>query len=370
MADERKSAGDFARDFAQRFVPKGIRDEVLVEVDKTTEVREGYESKRRVAARAGGNKTASDAMAYDDELAAQAKIVSARQLKDAEKAHADAQLRKPKRSRARRKAGAFNERGAKLHARMEKHKQKHQAKLRAAGQHDADPIGIPVFVHSLTQQVMGDPTGHMARIKLAALPPQEARKIISAALNPKPYTGRRKRQGRELRKAKKVHLHGREANWERPGRRRWSHPAAIRTAALGLALYHLRGRTSRRGFVHVVRGIPRKMFCRLAAEGLAGTSPGLSALFGNMDGVPGAMRALETAGLVKIQQPPGVKVAASDRGPSGFAFNTYWFYGSRDPSGDEDEPTDDAQGEVARMRAASLRQELGLGTQRAPPNAA
>ena len=143
---------------------------------------------------------------------------------------------------------------------------------------------------------------------------------------------------------------------------------AIRTAALGLALYHLRKRTTRRGFVHVVRGIPRKMFCALAAEGLAGTKPGLSSLFGNMDEVPGAMRALEGSGFIRIQQPPGAKVAACDRGPSGFAFNTYWIYGSRAKEGDEDEPTDDAQAEVPRMRDVSLRRELGL--ERAPPKVA
>lgn len=362
------NATKIARDIAARFAPTEHRAYVQAQVETTSKARDTNERKRRVAARAGGDHDAAAAMAADDHAYRAAAAASAKESKRKAAEAAEAELRKPRKSRKRRKADAFAERGARLRKRMEKHLQKYALRLRQAGQADANPVGVPIQVHALTQAIMADPTGHTARIKLASLPRDIARKIIGAALSPKPYRGKRTRIDRELREVTKLHLHGPPRFWQRPGKRRWTHPMAIRTAALGIALHHMRHRTKRRGFVHVVRGIPRKMFCALAADGLSGTPPGMSALFGNMDEVPGAMRALAAAGLMLIQQPPGAKVQACDRGPSGFAFNTYWFYGSRATEGDEDEPTDEEQAEVARIRDVSLRYELGL--ERAPPNAA
>lgn len=365
---EPSNATKIAHDLLKRFAPPEHRDHALAEVERTGKVRDTNERKRRVAARAGGDHDAAAAMAADDHAYRAAAAASARESKRKAAETAEAELRKPRKSRRRRKADAFTERGARLRKRMEKHLVEYRDKLRQAGQHDADPVGVPVQIHAITQAIMGDPTGHTARIKLASLPRAQARKIIAAALSPKPYRGKRARVDRELREVSKLHLHGPQRYWQRPGLRRWTHPMAIRTVALGVALHHMRRRTKRRGFVHVVRGIPRQMFCALAADGLTGTAPGISALFGNMDEVPGAMRALAAAGFILIQQPPGSKVQPCDRGPSGFAFNTYWFYGSRADEGDEDEPTDEEQAEVARMRDISLRCELGL--ERAPPNAA
>jgi hypothetical protein len=369
MSDDTPSkASQIALELAARFAPADMREHVQAEVERSTKVRDDNDRKRRVAARAGGSHEAAEALKADNAAYRAAKTASEQELKRKEKAAADAELRKPRKSRRRRKADAFAERGKRLRERMERHLVEYKDKLRAAGQADADPIGVPVFVHALTQAIMADPTGHTARIKLASIPPRVARKIIAAALSPRPYRGHRERRDRTLREVRKLHLHGPARWWQRPGLRRWTHPAAIRTVAVALALFHMRRRTNRKGFVHVVRGMPRRMFCQLAADGLTGVPPGLSALFGNMDEVPGAMRALEGAGLIRIQQPPGLKVEPCDRGPSGFAFNTYWFYGSKAKDGDEDEPTDAEQAEVARMRDVSLRHELGLS--RAPPKAA
>lgn len=362
-----------ARDFAA-MVPKAVRDEVEAKVDKTESVVEEFAKKRRIAARAGGNNEAANAMAVDDANHARAVEVSKRQAKEAERDAREAELRKPKerRSRRRRKADAFAQRGERLRKRMTKHVQDVKDKLRRAGQKDADPIGVPVTVHGVTQAIMGDPTGHTARIKVSELPPDLARRVIKACLCPDPYEGTRKREGRELRKCDRETLKGSKKHWEHDGRRRWSHPAAIRTANLFVALYRMRRRTGRRGFTSVVRGIPRRMFAALAADGLTGVRPGLSALYGNMNGTPGAMRALAQAGAISIQQPPGRKVEACDRGPSGFAFNTYWFY-SKAFEPPAAEPPEDAAAEVARLREAayrypeSLRAELGLSP---PPDAA
>lgn len=370
MSDDGKPsrATQIALDIAARFTPPEHREYVDAELGTATKLRDDNTQKRRISARAGGDHDAAAAMAADDHAHRQAVEASKKELERQEQLAKEAELRKPRKSRRRRKADAFAERGARLRKRMDKHLLEYRDRLRQAGQDDADPIGVPVDVHAITQAIMADPTAHTARIKLASLPPHVARKIIAAALSPKPYRGKRTRVDRELREVTKLHLHGPERLWQRPGLRRWTHPMAIRTAALGIALYRLRRRTKRRGFVHVVRGIPRKMFCAIAADGLTAVPPGISALFGNMNEVPGAMRALAAAGLVLIQQPPGIKVQACDRGPSGFAFNTYWFYGSRADEGDEDEPTDEEQAEVSRMRDVSLRYELGL--ERAPPKAA
>ena len=371
MADAPKSPGELARArVVEQHTPAAMRDEVRAGVEKTEKVRDAYARKRRVAAFAGLGRAversaeAVEALAVDDALMAKAKIVSARQLEREQQAHDDAQLRKPKTSRRRHKADAFKERGAASVRRPDEWLLKYRDVLRAAGQADADPVGVPVFVHNISQLIMSDPTGHVARIKLASVPREIARKIRKGALNPEPYEGTRQREGRELKKAKKPFLKGNSRYWVRPGERRWIHPAAIRTVALGVAAWHLGRGTSRRGFSRVVRGLPALLWCKLAADGLTGVAPCLSTLFGNNDETPGAMRALVQSGLFLPQQPPGNKVAACDRGPSGFAFNGYWFYAPRDNCGQDGPPTE-ADVEIAHLREARLQHDVALG--RAPP---
>jgi len=357
------------RDFAS-MVPKAVREETERSVGESEAAKAGFRKKQRESSRMRqlDGDTGADLVQHDEMMAA-GRRAAARKRQQQDIAEAQARKRKPPRkrgpvggsSRRRKKADAWSERGEKLHRRMQKHLDHYQGRLRQLGQDDASPVGVPPLVWGTVQAIMADPTGHTARIKLASLPSAPARKIIRAALRPDPYQARREREGRELRKSEKSQLGGPRRWWQSPGVRRWTHPAAIRTAALGIALWHMRKRSARRGFGSVVRGIPRGMLCAMAADGLTGVRPSISALFGNMDEVPGAVRALAEAGLLQIQQPPGAKVKSCDRGPSGYAFNTYWFYAQGSAEGDES----DEETEVGVLRETSLRVELGL--ERAPP---
>ena len=352
-------------DYFASFAPKEHREYVRQEVAKTEAAKAEFEKKRPQAATMQSleGDTGDDLAMHD--AAVRAAAAERERNKAAARAKREReQARSKGGSRRRRRADAWAERGRKLHKRMVDHQAKYAAKLRQFGQHDAAPIPVTPLVWGVTQAIMSDPTGHNARIKLASLPPIEARRIMRAALMPRPYQPKRQREGRTLRKVTKLHLHGPAKWWVRPGLRRWCHPMAIRTIALGVGLWHLRRRTSRRGFSSVVRGMPRRMMCAIATDALSGERPCINTLYGNLAEVPGAVRALEAAGALQCRQPPGAKVSACDRGPSGYAFNVYWWFR---PGREAREPLDDEEAEVSAMRE-SLRTDLGLG--RAPPEAA
>jgi hypothetical protein len=332
-----------------KYLPAEHREAVTKKLDDDWADREVFEDKQEVAAQ------------IDKDRAVR---VTTERLQRHERDLAAARRRPRGRSRRTVRQKKFADRKRKLYKRMRAHIEKYAAKLRALGQNDADPIPVPPEVWRAGQLIMADPTGDCGRIALAGLPPAIARRTRNAALHPKPYHPSRKREGRTLRVPQRTTLEGRRRYWSAPGTRTWDHPAAIRTIAAAVVLFKLGHRTRRSGFKRVVRGIPRRMICALLADPNTGARPSLSTVYGNKDGTPGDVRALAEAGLILIDQPPGAKVEPCDRGPSGFAFNTYWFYPwlPREPH----DPDDDEPDEIAELAAAGLRIELGLETPAGP----
>lgn len=361
-------------------VPQRFRDHTVEKVGRQQAAAEKYDRKKKVSANIDGMRIkkgdteGADAMRDDDraQLAVQIKADDAKVAESKERVADEAERKKRGRrpSRRQRKADAFRERGERLHRRMVEHVQSYAQKLRQNGQHDADPEPIPPAVHRIAELIMADPTCHTGRIQLAQLPRAQARQVMRAALHPEPYQAKRKQEGRELRTPKQSKLDGHRKHWIAAGARRWTHPAAIRTIAIGCAAWRLSKRTRRKGFSRVIRGVPRKMFCALAQDHDTGVRPSTSTLYGNLDGVPGAVRALAESGFFLTDQPPGGKVKPRDRGPSGYAFNCYWIrpYGIGPDDPDPDEPDEMDTDEMDRLAGAGLSLSEAMG--RAPPIAA
>jgi hypothetical protein len=313
-------------DFA-KMVPTEFRDEAVAVTTALEQAQDQNAAAARTAEKIDVMREkkepseAARAMRADDAAKLNA------QLKNDREHAADKKLeaRTGKRSRRQRKADAWSQRGDKLRSRMVDHVQKYAQKLRELGQHDADPTPVPPDVHRVAELIMADPTGHMARVHIAQLPRHKARQLMQAALHPDPYQGKRQQRGRTLRTTEREKLDGNRRHWSDTGTRRWTHPAAIRTIAVACALFRLSGRTRRKGYARVTRGIPRPLVCSFAQDSDTGVRPCTNTLFGNLRGVPGAVRALERVGFFEVDQPPGSKVSARDRGPSGYAFNVYWF---------------------------------------------
>jgi hypothetical protein len=344
VADRKKPASP--TDFAA-LVPEEYRAATVEKTERTERGRKDYGEKKRVAERIdsmrnkGTDKNDTAIREHDFKNHVAGLEASKR----------------PRGSRRQRRSDAFIQRGKRLRRRMEAHVEKQTAKLKALGQHDANPVGVPPEVWRTSELIMGDETAHTARIMIASLPRTVARRIMNAALTPEPYKGKRKRRGITLRDPSRAVLDGHRKHWESPGKRRWTHPVAIRTVAIGVALWKLGRRTRRNGFSKVTRGIPREMVAALVQDHNTGVRPHVNTLFGNHRGTPGDVRALEVAGLFQVNQPPGSKVAARDRGPSGFAYNVYWWppFTLRG-----EKPTTEAEEEIERLSAVGLRAQLGL----------
>ena len=100
------------------------------------------------------------------------------------------------------------------------------------------------------------------------------------------------------------------------GHRDINHPAAVRVICCAVFLWM--AKTRRAGSGGWVHGFGRGLFasmCRCDD----------SAIFGHEDGMPGAMLALRAAGFVDYIQPDSDTVRDIDRGPSGHAYNMFWF---------------------------------------------
>lgn len=359
-------------DFAA-MVPKEFRDEVVAEVAPAQAASEQNKVVQRQAKRVDsmrakhGRDPYAEAMGADDSDRVSAQLKADQQREEERKDAARREKRgfSPK-TRRQRKADAWKARGDRLRRRMKRHIDKYTQKLKSLGQADADPQPISPDVHRIGELVLSDPDAHMARIHLAQLPPVVARRVIRAALRPTPYKGKRKKRGRELREPHQKTLDGNRLHWERPGRRRWTHPAAIRTIAIGCMLWRLSTRTKHKGFSRVVRGVPRGMVAALLQDPNTGVRPSVGALFGNLKGVPGIMRALEQAGFFQSNQPPGSEVSARDRGPSGYAFNVYWFPPFAPPRGEE--PPFEEDEEIGRLAGAGLTLPEAMGQAPPPPS--
>jgi len=191
---------------------------------------------------------------------------------------------------------------------------------------------LPKLAYFTAYMANTDRNGLLALQALSSINMPAARisQVLKAAYEPQGYTphrdvcrGERANQtryefdGRELgRRTKGEQLIDRP-QWA-GGHRDLSHPGAIKVICCAIFLWLSKGRTRRRGYSYAVRGFGRGVF-----ESICGC--GKDALTGHTDGMPGALRALAQAGFVQYGQPPTQVVTQLDRGPSGHAYNAYWF---------------------------------------------
>lgn len=159
------------------------------------------------------------------------------------------------------------------------------------------------------------------------VPAERAERVLEAMYNPNPYTPRRdirrgKREDEKMFEGRRIpfgqarRCHA--STWV-DGERAEHHPAAVRVLACFIFLWLSKSPTRRKGYTGAVRGMGRGVFESI-------TRSGKSALFGHEDGMPGAMLALKLAGVIQYNQTPKNHVRdARDRGPSGHAYNVYWF---------------------------------------------
>lgn len=152
------------------------------------------------------------------------------------------------------------------------------------------------------------------------MPAGRMAEVIEAAYSPRGYTPRRNVCTGGRASQQPYQFDGRTLGgklWA-DGERAEDHPGAIRVLQCAVFLWLAKGRTSRRGYSYKVRGFGLGVFasmCRCSPE----------AISGHTRGMPGALRALAQSGFIEYGQPPSEKVSAFDRGPSGHAYNVFWF---------------------------------------------
>ncbi len=173
-------------------------------------------------------------------------------------------------------------------------------------------------------------------LKQISLPKARLAQVLQAAYRPKGYTPRRNVYGGQRSEQQPYRYDGREfgrrklkdervidrPGWE-DGQREVSHPGAIKVIQCAVFLWLSKSRTRRTGYTYVVRGFGRGVLTSIC-------QCGTDALVGHTDGMPGALRALEASGFLQYGQPPAEKVTERDRGPSGHAYNVYWFLADAD----------------------------------------
>lgn len=277
-------------------VPKSVKSEVRAELQQLEAARAPIEKKKKSARfKAGG---------HDDAAA----------LKHDRYSHD--KLRKPRKPTRTQRRAAFANRGKQMLRAMEAHLEKYKARLKALGQHDADPVGIKPHVHRIGQMLARDPTGRAHLVALCQMPRSLALATLKAAT--------RIELGDELPSG----APSAKRFWKGPGRRALHHPACLRMIATMVLLWVSGTRTKRAGFDRVVHGISRPMILKLMTDS-HGYAPSLGSVFGTSSaGMGASVPLLKAAGLLQANQPPGDEVDACDRGTSGYAFNVYWLRGA------------------------------------------
>jgi hypothetical protein len=216
---------------------------------------------------------------------------------------------------------AFDARGKAMLRAMRVHVESYRERLKSLGQADADPVGVHPRVHRIGQLLAADPSGRSHLVALCMMPRALAQRILSSCTRIDPV-GESAELPTGAPSAKRY--------WRRPGRRSLRHPASLRSVGIGVLLWAQSASTKRRGFSRVVRGLSRPLICKLLAEPEHGFGPSVGAVYGTAgSGMPGAVPLLKARGVLSVDQPPGDKVSACDRGPSGHAFNVYWFYAAK-----------------------------------------
>lgn len=205
-----------------------------------------------------------------------------------------------------------------------KHLEQYRSKLIRAGQRDANPMATAGRAWGAARAASSDKTGKRARDLVRELPKHLATKIRDAALG----------------------ITVDQATGEVKHRRTWRHIRARNVAAIGLFLYRNAGPTRRKGWHALCRGLPRNLIRKAILEPRNGLPYSLAALFA-VHGDGGYVEELERAGALYRHQPPGRVVPASERGPSGHAFNHYWFPAWREADAWTPPELDDDAGELA-----------------------
>jgi hypothetical protein len=152
------------------------------------------------------------------------------------------------------------------------------------------------------------------------MPAARRARVLEAAFAPQGYSPRR-----DIRRGKRAHQTLYEYDGRTFGGARWKdgarmddHPGAIRVIQCAVFAWVARTRTRRSGYSYVLRGFGRGLFGSIC-------QCGKDALTGHADGMPGALLALKLSGFFEYNAPPPEVVNVLDRGPSGHAYNIYWF---------------------------------------------
>lgn len=145
------------------------------------------------------------------------------------------------------------------------------------------------------------------------IPRERLERVLEAAYHPEGYTPYRDVCTGERADQERFRHDGSEL-----AERDEDHPGAVRVIQCFIFLWLAKTTTRRKGYSHTVRGFGRGLFEQM-------TRSGKDAITGHFDGVPGALVALKQAGAIQYGQPPATVVADVDRGPSGHAYNMFWF---------------------------------------------
>jgi len=296
------------RDFLDR-VPEKFRDHVRQELQVGQEKREEAQASRAEVKLQQGN--------------APADVVAALRAIDRERARPQEPTRK---SSLRRRQERGERLRQKIEARSHAQREKFRDQLRDWGHPNPDPPEIPRRLHAVASPMLRDSGGRKAWEFTMTLPRTVRTRLVRAALEPEPYQPQRPQRGRTLRVPHKQKLEGNRRYWERAGRRRWNHPAAIKTVAAFAVLWLMGQKCNRAGYARVTRGCARGLVCSILKYPGTDVHASISACFGNMEGTPGYVRALEGAGLFYSQQPPAGRLPARDVGPKGWAYKLYWWF--------------------------------------------
>lgn len=193
-----------------------------------------------------------------------------------------------------------------------RHLARYAERLRAAGQGDAAPVGIPPMAWSRIQMMKRDASGRAHRRCLAELPAAVARRLYRAATL--------------------------------GGARPLEHPSARKTCIALVGLWWCSKPSRLPGHARVTVGIPLGMVdawvrdahvTRPVDEHGRLVYPRARLTGVDADGRPGYVLAGAEFGALKKAQPRFDAVPSSERGPSGWAFNQYhwWRYSPRGGDG-------------------------------------
>lgn len=241
-----------------------------------------------------------------------------------ERKHRKAQQKqvRTEKSEAQSLRSAFRARHARDNARASA--QAEQLAAKALGQHGIKQhfrlLPKVAFFAAYMAGLDRNGVGALQALRSVNMPRRRMQQVLRAAYAPQGYCPRRDVTTGQRAEQRRYEFDGRELGgklWQ-DGQRLDEHPGAIRVIQVAIFLWVAKARTRRAGHSYVVRGFGRGLFMSLCGCGK-------DALFGHERGVPGALRALQQAGFVNYGQPPAEKVADIDRGPSGHAYNVYWF---------------------------------------------